>query len=92
MLAAEAELLEEEAELNQGGGETGKSGLRRRRRTYSRTLPEHLKSGNPYGQEANQHRDGNIGTGYDTPYMSCGDPCGGPREDFRSSFIDVPLC
>ncbi|CAG04230.1 unnamed protein product, partial [Tetraodon nigroviridis] len=34
----EAELLEEEAELNQGGGDPGKSGLRRRRRTYSRTL------------------------------------------------------
>lgn len=84
-MAAEAELLEEEAELNQGGGETGKSGLRRRRRTYSRTLPDHLKSGNPYGQEANQHRDGNAGTGYETPY-------GEPREDFRSSFIDVPLC
>ncbi|KAF3836533.1 hypothetical protein F7725_029091 [Dissostichus mawsoni] len=40
----EAELLEEEAEMNQGGGDTGKiGGLRRRRRTYSRTLPEHMK-------------------------------------------------
>lgn len=61
---AEAELLEEEAEINQGGGEPGKSGLRRRRRTYSRTLPEHLKSGKQYGQEGNQHRDGKIGKGY----------------------------
>ncbi|XP_056869538.1 protein Aster-C isoform X3 [Takifugu flavidus] len=56
----EAELLEEEAAMSQGGGEPGKSGLRRRRRTYSRTLPEHLKSGKQYGQESNQHRDGKI--------------------------------
>ncbi|TNM96639.1 hypothetical protein fugu_016300 [Takifugu bimaculatus] len=56
----EAELLEEEVAMSQGGGEPGKSGLRRRRRTYSRTLPEHLKSGKQYGQESNQHRDGKI--------------------------------
>ncbi|XP_030253383.1 protein Aster-C isoform X1 [Sparus aurata] len=58
----EAELLEEEAEMNQGGGDPGKmSGLRRRRRTYSRTLPEHMKPNNQYGQDPEQHRDGNIG-------------------------------
>lgn len=61
---AEAELLEEEAEMNQGGSEPGKGGLRRRRRTYSHTLPEHLKSGKQYGQENNQHKDGKIGKGY----------------------------
>nr|XP_046227298.1 protein Aster-C isoform X2 [Scatophagus argus] len=58
----EAELLEEEAEMNQGGGESGKmSGLRRRRRTYSRTLPEHMKPSKQYGQDSEQHRDGNMG-------------------------------
>ncbi|MFT7812354.1 GRAM domain-containing protein 1C [Arapaima gigas] len=42
----EAELLEEEAELTQGLGDASKvGGLRRRRRAYSRTLPEHLKPG-----------------------------------------------
>lgn len=58
----EVELLEEEAEMNQVCGDPGKGGLRRRRRTYSRTLPEHLKSGKQYGQDPNQHRDGNMGT------------------------------
>uniref|UniRef100_A0A3Q3VNT3 VASt domain-containing protein n=1 Tax=Mola mola TaxID=94237 RepID=A0A3Q3VNT3_MOLML len=59
----ETELLEEEAEMNQGGGEPGKmSGLRRRRRTYSRTLPEHLKQTKQYGQDPEQHRDGSTGT------------------------------
>lgn len=58
-LGAEVELLEEEAEINQGGGDPGKSGLRRRRRT----LPEHLKAGKQYGQEASQQRAGNTGTG-----------------------------
>lgn len=49
--------------MNQGGGDPGKmSGLRRRRRTYSRTLPEHMKPNNQYGQDPEQHRDGNIGT------------------------------
>lgn len=58
----EAELLEEEAELNQGGGDSGKmGGLRRRRRTYSRTLPEHAKPNKPYGPDSEQHRDGNNG-------------------------------
>nr|XP_019943368.1 PREDICTED: GRAM domain-containing protein 1C isoform X1 [Paralichthys olivaceus] len=58
----EAELLEEEAELNQGGGDSGKiGGLRRRRRTYSRTLPEHMKPNKQYGQDPEQHRDGNMG-------------------------------
>lgn len=52
--------------MNQGGGDPGKSGLRRRRRTYSRTQPEHLKSGKHYGQEANQQRAGDAGTGYQT--------------------------
>ncbi|XP_026217600.1 protein Aster-C isoform X2 [Anabas testudineus] len=58
----EAELLEEEAEMNQGGGDNGKmGGLRRRRRTYSRTLPEHMKPNKQYGQDPEQHRDGNMG-------------------------------
>lgn len=58
----EAELLEEEAELNQGGADSGKmGGLRRRRRTYSRTLPEHMKPNKPYGPDSEQHRDGNHG-------------------------------
>uniref|UniRef100_UPI0037E73226 protein Aster-C isoform X2 n=1 Tax=Semicossyphus pulcher TaxID=241346 RepID=UPI0037E73226 len=57
----EAELMEEEAELNQGGGDSGKSGLRRRRRTYSRTMPEHMKPSKSYGQDPEQHREGNMG-------------------------------
>ncbi|CAJ1082149.1 protein Aster-C isoform X2 [Xyrichtys novacula] len=57
----EAELMEEEAEMNQGGGDSGKGGLRRRRRTYSRTLPEHMKPNKPYGQDTEQLRDGNMG-------------------------------
>uniref|UniRef100_A0A3B4BLU3 VASt domain-containing protein n=1 Tax=Periophthalmus magnuspinnatus TaxID=409849 RepID=A0A3B4BLU3_9GOBI len=58
----EAELLEEEAELNQGSGDAGKGGLRRRRRTYSRSNSEHLKPSNQYGQNAEPCRDGIIGT------------------------------
>lgn len=59
----EAELLEEEAEMNQGGGEAGKmGGLRRRRRTYSRTLAEHSKPNKQYGHDAEQHREVNMGT------------------------------
>ncbi|XP_028425711.1 protein Aster-C isoform X3 [Perca flavescens] len=58
----EAELLEEEAEMNQAGGDSGKmGGLRRRRRTYSRTLPEHMKPNKQYVQDPEQHRDGNMG-------------------------------
>ncbi|XP_010770180.1 GRAM domain-containing protein 1C [Notothenia coriiceps] len=58
----EAELLEEEVEMNQGGGDTGKiGGLRRRRRTYSRTLPEHMKPNKQYGQDPEQRRDSNMG-------------------------------
>ncbi|KAK2859492.1 hypothetical protein Q5P01_004112 [Channa striata] len=58
----EAELLEEEAEMNQGGGDPGKmGGLRRRRRTYSRTLPDHMKPNKQYGQDPDQHRDGSMG-------------------------------
>lgn len=60
LVRTEADLLEEEAELNQGSGDPGKmGGLRRRRRAYSRTMPEHVK---PKGQNAEQHRDGNLGT------------------------------
>ncbi|XP_034025301.1 protein Aster-C isoform X2 [Thalassophryne amazonica] len=55
----EAELLEEEAELTQAGGDSGKIGaLRRRRRTYSRTMSEHMKPNKQYGQNSEQHRDG----------------------------------
>uniref|UniRef100_A0A3Q0T1L6 GRAM domain containing 1C n=1 Tax=Amphilophus citrinellus TaxID=61819 RepID=A0A3Q0T1L6_AMPCI len=64
-----AELLEEEAELNQGGGEVGKmGGLRRRRRTYSRTLAEHVKPNKQYGQDAEQDRDGNMPVDMEGPY------------------------
>lgn len=59
----EANLLEEEAELNQGSGDPGKmGGLRRRRRAYSRTMPEHIKPKGQYGQNAEQHRDANLGS------------------------------
>ncbi|XP_072306943.1 protein Aster-C [Eucyclogobius newberryi] len=57
----EAELLEEEAELNQGSGDVGKGGLRRRRRTYSRSNPEHIKPSSQYGQNAELRRDSIIG-------------------------------
>ncbi|XP_017261819.1 protein Aster-C isoform X2 [Kryptolebias marmoratus] len=57
----EAELLEEEAEMTQAGVESGKmGGLRRRRRTYSRTLLEHMKPNKQYGQDP-EPRDGNMG-------------------------------
>ncbi|XP_008394543.1 GRAM domain-containing protein 1C [Poecilia reticulata] len=56
----EAELLEEEAEINQAVGESGKAGLRRRRRTFSRTLLDHGKPGKQSGQDP-EHRDGNMG-------------------------------
>lgn len=63
LVRTEADLLEEEAELNQGSGDPGKmGGLRRRRRAYSRTMPEHVKPKGQYGQNAEQHRDGNLGT------------------------------
>ncbi|XP_019722389.1 GRAM domain-containing protein 1C isoform X1 [Hippocampus comes] len=55
----EAELLEEEAEINQGAAEVG--GLRRRRRTFSRTMPEHMKPKKHFGQPPDEHRDGNMG-------------------------------
>ncbi|XP_045923434.1 protein Aster-C isoform X3 [Micropterus dolomieu] len=66
----EAELLEEEADMNQGGTESGKmSGVRRRRRTFSRTLPEHIKPIKPYGQDPEPHRDGNlVPIEMDSPY------------------------
>ncbi|XP_030622995.1 protein Aster-C [Chanos chanos] len=58
----ESELLEEEAEFTQGGGDTGKiGGLRRRRRTYSRSLQDHMKPGKQYGTDLEQHRDGSMG-------------------------------
>lgn len=58
----EAELLEEEAELTQGSGDSGKTGgLRRRRRTYSRTLQEHMKPGKQYSTDSDQQRAGTMG-------------------------------
>lgn len=58
----EAELLEEEAELTQGSGDAGKtSGLRRRRRTFSRTLQEHMKPGKQYSADSDQQRGGTMG-------------------------------
>ncbi|XP_051738459.1 protein Aster-C isoform X2 [Ctenopharyngodon idella] len=59
----EAELLEEEAELTQGSGDAGKTGgLRRRRRTYSRTLQEHMKPGKQYSADSDQQRGSTMGT------------------------------
>ncbi|KAG7487286.1 hypothetical protein MATL_G00021530 [Megalops atlanticus] len=59
----EAELLEEEAELTQGGGDHSKiGGLRRRRRTYSRSVSEHLKQGKQYpAGDLERHRDSLAG-------------------------------
>ncbi|XP_035268554.1 protein Aster-C isoform X1 [Anguilla anguilla] len=52
----EAELLEEEAELTGGGGDSMKmSALRRRRRTYSRSVSEHLKQSKQYNTDT-EHR------------------------------------
>ncbi|XP_051969908.1 protein Aster-C-like isoform X1 [Xyrauchen texanus] len=59
----EAELLEEEAELTQGSGDAGKAGgMRRRRRSYSRTLQEHMKPGKQYGTDSDQQRGGTKGS------------------------------
>ncbi|XP_041824627.1 protein Aster-C [Melanotaenia boesemani] len=58
----ESELLEEEREVSQAGGESGKmGGLRRRRRTYSRSLSEHIKPNKQYGQDHEQYRDTSMG-------------------------------
>ncbi|XP_061569862.1 protein Aster-C isoform X2 [Cololabis saira] len=58
----EAELVEEEAEMNQAAGESGKmGGLRRRRRTYSRSVQEHSTPNQQYGQDSEPQRDGNMG-------------------------------
>nr|XP_021329434.1 GRAM domain-containing protein 1C isoform X1 [Danio rerio]XP_021329435.1 GRAM domain-containing protein 1C isoform X1 [Danio rerio] len=59
----EAELLDEEAELTQGSGDAGKTGaLRRRRRTYSRTLQEHMKPAKAqYSTDSEQQRTGTMG-------------------------------
>lgn len=55
--------------MNQGGGEAGKmGGLRRRRRTYSRTLAEHSKPKKQYRHDAEQHREGNMGNNETTVY------------------------
>ncbi|ROK23357.1 GRAM domain-containing protein 1C [Anabarilius grahami] len=57
----EAELLEEEAELTQGSGDAGMTGgLRRRRRTYSRTLQDHMKPGKQYSADSDQQRGGTM--------------------------------
>ncbi|XP_061877857.1 protein Aster-C [Entelurus aequoreus] len=55
----ETELLEEENVITQGGGDSGKVGglLRRRRRTLSRTLLQHMKPNKP-----DQHSDGGVQT------------------------------
>ncbi|KAJ8413163.1 hypothetical protein AAFF_G00091590 [Aldrovandia affinis] len=56
----EAELLEEEAELTQGGGDSIKiSALRRRRRTYSRS--EHLKPSKQYSTDTEHRRESLTG-------------------------------
>nr|XP_023700931.1 GRAM domain-containing protein 1C isoform X2 [Paramormyrops kingsleyae] len=53
----EAELLEEEAESAPVGGDSKAGGVRRRRRTYSRSVPEHFKASKQFGVEADLHRD-----------------------------------
>lgn len=58
----EAELLEEEVEMTQGSGDAGKAGtLRRRRRTFSRSLQEHMKPGKQYSLDSEQQRGGSMG-------------------------------
>uniref|UniRef100_A0A8C7TN27 GRAM domain containing 1C n=1 Tax=Oncorhynchus mykiss TaxID=8022 RepID=A0A8C7TN27_ONCMY len=57
----ESELMEEEAELNQGCGDPGKmiGGLHHwRRRTFSRTLQDHLKPSKQYEPDLDPHREG----------------------------------
>ncbi|CAL8294300.1 unnamed protein product [Lota lota] len=59
----ESELLEEEAEMNQGARDAGKmSNLRRRRRTFSRSGPEHMKPSAQYGADSEQSREGPMGS------------------------------
>ncbi|XP_015250793.1 PREDICTED: GRAM domain-containing protein 1C isoform X2 [Cyprinodon variegatus] len=56
----ETELMEEEAEMNQSAAESGKlGGLRRRRRTFSRTILDHRRPSKQYGQDP-EPRDGNL--------------------------------
>ncbi|XP_048866017.1 protein Aster-C isoform X3 [Brienomyrus brachyistius] len=52
----EAELLEE-VESVPVGGDSKAGGVRRRRRTYSRSVPEHFKTSKQFGVEADLHRD-----------------------------------
>ncbi|KAJ8276952.1 hypothetical protein GJAV_G00069740 [Gymnothorax javanicus] len=47
----ESELLEEEAELTRGTGDSKMGALRRRRRTYSRSHSDHLKTSKQYNTE-----------------------------------------
>ncbi|XP_061093211.1 protein Aster-C isoform X2 [Conger conger] len=61
----ETELLEEEAELTSGGGDSIKiSALRRRRRTYSRSIPEHLKQSKQYNTDT-EHRGESLSRAMD---------------------------
>ncbi|XP_076868799.1 protein Aster-C isoform X2 [Brachyhypopomus gauderio] len=57
----EAELLEEEVELTQGSGDGGKASLRRRRRTFSRTLQDHARPIRQYSVDPELHRDNTMG-------------------------------
>ncbi|KAF5903635.1 GRAM domain-containing protein 1C isoform X1 [Clarias magur] len=57
----EAELLEEEAELTQGSGDAGKAGLRRRRRTFSRSMQDHKRPSRQYSVDPEQLRESAIG-------------------------------
>ncbi|XP_062841903.1 protein Aster-C isoform X2 [Trichomycterus rosablanca] len=57
----ESELLEEEAELTQGSSDAGKAGMRRRRRTFSRTLQDHMRPGRQYGADTEQRRESTMG-------------------------------
>ena len=68
--------------MNQGARDAGKmSNLRRRRRTFSRSGPEHLKPSGPYGADSEQHREGPVGKTFFLFIMSP------PRSDtgFRGS-------
>ena len=74
---SESELLKEDAELNQAGGDAGKAGgVRRRRRAYSRTLSGHMKPSKQYGTDPDHHREGGMGKSYTAciGFTSCKSP------------------
>ncbi|KAJ3611237.1 hypothetical protein NHX12_021253 [Muraenolepis orangiensis] len=59
----ESELLDEEAEINQGARDSGKLiNLRRRRKTYSRSGSDHVKPSAQYGPDSELHRERPLGS------------------------------